>query len=195
MAEWPPLAVYAIIAVSCVVENFFPPSPSDVFVALAAFLSHRGSFSPLAIFLTAWLGGISGAVVVYSVARRFAGAFSASRTGRWLLPPKAVAFFQKEYRRFGVVGIFITRLLPGFRSAVAPFAGLVRLSFLQTILPVVLASGLWYATLTWIGVRIGSEWEAIRRVLNHLNTTLAAIAGVLAVALIVLLILRRRRAS
>jgi membrane protein DedA with SNARE-associated domain len=54
VASWPPLALYAVIAVSVIIENFFPPSPSDVFVVLAAFLSSRGQLDPWTIFLVAW---------------------------------------------------------------------------------------------------------------------------------------------
>ena len=61
----PPLARLSLIFLSCVVENLFPPSPSDVFVALAAFLSHQGAIHPVGVFATAWTGGTLGAIGVY----------------------------------------------------------------------------------------------------------------------------------
>ena len=39
--------------------------------------------------------------------------------------PEALAVIEREYLRFGVAGIFVSRFLPGFRAVVPPFAGLV----------------------------------------------------------------------
>ncbi len=176
IAEWPVALVYLLICVSCAIENVFPPSPSDVFVVVAAFLSHRGNYDPLAIAATAWLGGIVGAAVVYAVARRHADRLLGSRLGRALLPADALGFLRREYGRYGSLGMFFTRLLPGFRSVVAPFAGLSGLRPGQTLLPIGAALILWYAGLTAIGARLGSEWDLVVRILNGLNRGLGLVA-------------------
>lgn len=193
LAAWPPALVYGLIAFSCVIENFFPPSPSDVFVAMAAFLSHRGSYDPLTIYATAVTGGLLGAVGVYLIARRHAARFTASRLGRALLPPEATAFLLKEYGRYGAVGIFLTRLLPGFRSVVAPFAGLSGLGPIRALAPIALACVVWYGAITLIGVRLGEEWATIRDALTGLNRVLSVVAAMLAAAIVAFVIWRRRR--
>jgi membrane protein DedA with SNARE-associated domain len=192
LAEAPPLAVYAIIAVSCVIENFFPPSPSDVFIALAAFLSQRGSYDPLTIFLVAWVSGVSGAVGVYAIARRGADGFSRSPIGRRLASPRALAAVERGYHRYGIAAMFVVRLLPAFRSVVAPFAGLYRLPPRRALVPIALASGTWYATLILVGMKVGSEWEAIRSFLDRLNTGLTFIAFAVGVLIVGVLLWRRR---
>jgi membrane protein DedA with SNARE-associated domain len=181
IAEWPPALVYLLVFVSCAIENVFPPSPSDVFVALAAFLSHRGHSDPLAIFATAWLGGMVGAAVVYAAARHHAQRLLGSRIGRVLVPPDGLGFLRREYGRYGALGMFFTRLLPGFRSAVAPFAGLSGLGPRQCLVPIGAALLLWYTALTAVGSRLGSEWDLVIRIVDGLNRGLALVAlGVLA---------------
>ena len=59
-----------MIAISVIIENFFPPSPSDLFVVLGAFLTYRGTMEPLTIFLVAWGFGVAGAVLVYWASRK-----------------------------------------------------------------------------------------------------------------------------
>lgn len=192
MASWPPLALYAVIAVSVIVENFFPPSPSDVFVVLAAFLSSRGDLDPLTIFLVAWGFGVFGAVIVYFSARHLGRRFLDSRLGRRMITPAAFAGIEREYLRFGVAGIFLSRMLPGFRAFVAPFAGFVSLPPRRALIPITLAAGTWYAGLTLLGTTMGSEWEAISGMLGRLNRTLAIAAAVVA-AVLLLWFLRRKR--
>lgn len=181
-----------MIAVSVIIENFFPPSPSDVFVVLAAFLTHRGTLEPVTIFLVAWGFGFGGAVLVYWASRRFGRRFFHSRLGRRVISPGAFAAIEREYLRFGMLGMFIFRLLPAFRSVVAPFAGFVNLSPARTLLPIVVATGTWYAVLTFLGTKLGSEWETINSTLQRLNTGLGVAAGIVLLALVIW-ILRRRR--
>ncbi len=193
LAQWPAALVYGLIAASCAVENIFPPSPSDIFVTMAAFLSHDGTYRPTVIFLTAWIGSLAGAVIVYTGASRFSDQFTTSRVGRLIVPPAAMAFLLKQYGRYGAAGLFVTRLLPGFRSVVAPFAGLNRIGPARFLIPSALASAAWFGTLTWVGARLGDEWETVIRVLNSIYSALGAASGLLAAALLIGFFLWRRR--
>jgi membrane protein DedA with SNARE-associated domain len=192
LAQLPPGAVYLIIGGSTLVENLFPPTPSDVAVALGAFLTHGTAISVQTVFLVAWLSNLAGAIALYAVGRRYGRRFFASRLGRRLVAPEAIVAMEREYLRFGIAGIFFARLIPGFRSFVAPFAGFMNLSPLTAIAPLTVASALWYAVLSWVGARLGQEWDAISRFLAGLNRTLAVIGAILLVAVIVYLARRRR---
>jgi uncharacterized tellurite resistance protein B-like protein len=110
-----------------------------------------------------------------------------------LLAPRSLAVIERGYLRFGVIGIFISRFLPGFRAVVPPFAGLVGLSPLRTLLPMALASGIWYGGITILGTVIGSEWERINRIITGVNRTLGIAALVIILGGLVWFLLRRRR--
>src|SRR4029077_7418447 len=97
-------------------------------------------------------------------------------TGRRILTPHAIAAIEREYLRFGIGGILISRFLPGIRAVVPPFAGLVNLSPLRAGLPIVLASGIWYGGLTLLGAELGAHWDRISAILSGLNRTLAWLA-------------------
>jgi membrane protein DedA with SNARE-associated domain/uncharacterized tellurite resistance protein B-like protein len=195
LTELSPLTVYLVVAVSAFLENLFPPTPSDVIAALGGFLSQRAGVSLPVIWLMAWTANLAGTALVYLAARRFGRRFIASPMGRRLLPADAILGMERDYLRFGVFGIFLSRFLPGFRSFVAPFAGLVNLSPAGAFLPMGLASAIWYAGITWAGARVGAEWEAINGFLGHLNRTLAIVAVVFAAALAVWFWRRARAAG
>jgi len=161
------------------VENVVPPVPSDAAVALGAFLSHRGLTTPALVFLVTWTANLFGAAAVYVAARKYGRKLFATQTGRRLLSPRSLALIERQYLRFGTVGIFISRFLPGFRAVVPPFAGLVGLGVWRTFTPMAIASAIWYGGITLVGSLIGSNWARIVAILTGVNRTLGIITLVI----------------
>lgn len=194
MSQLPPVAVYAVLALLAAIENVIPPVPSDAAVALGAFLSNRGVTTPFGVFAVTWLANLAGATAVYFVARRYGRKLFATSIGRRLLAPRSLAVIEREYLRFGVAGIFVSRFLPGIRAVVPPFAGLVNLSPLRTLVPTGVASAIWYGGIILLGTVIGAEWGRINQIMLGVNRTLGIITLVLvAIALAWYFIKRRGR--
>jgi membrane protein DedA with SNARE-associated domain/uncharacterized tellurite resistance protein B-like protein len=185
--------VYAFLAAISLVENIVPPVPADLAVLLGAFLSHKGVTSPPMVFLLVWLANVGGALGVYFAGRRYGRRLFATGAGRRLLTPEALAVIEREYLRFGVVGIFIGRFLPGIRAVVPPFAGIANLSFARAGIPIALASAIWYGGLTILGTELGANWERIKGVLSGVNRTLGWVALAAVFAWVVITLVRRRR--
>jgi membrane protein DedA with SNARE-associated domain/uncharacterized tellurite resistance protein B-like protein len=185
--------VYAVLALLAAVENVAPPVPSDAAVALGAFLSNRGVTTPFAVFAVTWTANLAGAAGVYLAARRYGRRLFASPTGRRLLAPRSLAVIEREYLRFGTVGIFISRFLPGLRAVVPPFAGLVGLGVVRTLVPMGIASAIWYGSIIALGAVIGAEWSRISALLARINATLG-IAAVVMIAVVLAWRWLRRRA-
>jgi membrane protein DedA with SNARE-associated domain/uncharacterized tellurite resistance protein B-like protein len=193
VSQLPPVAIYSVLALLAAVENVIPPVPSDAAVALGAFLSNRGVTTPLGVFLVTWVANLAGAAAVYFVARRYGRDLFATSIGRRLLAPRSLAIIEREYLRFGVAGIFVSRFLPGLRAVVPPFAGLVNLSPLRTLVPMGVASAIWYGGITLLGSLIGAEWDRINRIILGVNRTLGVATVVLVVAAVIWYLVRRRR--
>ena len=193
MTQLPPIAVYSVLALLAAVENVLPPVPSDAAVALGAFLSNHGVTTPLAVFLVTWTANLAGAAGVYYAARRYGRTLFATSTGRRLLAPRSLAIIEREYLRFGVAGIFVSRFLPGLRAVVPPFAGLVNLSPARTLIPTGVASAIWYGSIIVLGSVIGAEWERINTILLRVNRTLGIATVLLILVGLVWYLLRRRR--
>ncbi len=174
------------------VENVFPPIPADTAVAIGAFLSHHGTVVARTVFLVTWVCNIVGATAVYLAGRTLGRQFFTGRIGRQLLQPAHLHKLERQYERHGTWGIFLSRLLPGIRVVVPAFAGVVRLSFPRAVLPMALASGIWYGTLTWVVARTAGEIEDVARIVAGLNWTLFGLALVI-VAVVVWLARRRRK--
>jgi membrane protein DedA with SNARE-associated domain/uncharacterized tellurite resistance protein B-like protein len=183
-----------VLALLAAVENVVPPVPSDAAVALGAFLSNRGLTRPVGVFLVTWLANLAGAAAVYLAARRYGRRLFASAIGRRLLAPRSLAIIEREYLRFGVAGIFVSRFLPGIRAVVPPFAGLVSLSLFRFLVPTGVASALWYGGITLLGSLIGAEWNRIDHIIRSVNQTLGAITlALILLGVAAYLTARRRR--
>ncbi len=189
----PPIAVYAVLAALSLIENVFPPVPGDAVVALGAFLTVNGQLDPVVLFLVCWGFNFAGAIGVYLLARRVGGALFETRMGRRLLSPESIASLERGYIRYGLSGVFLGRILPGVRAVVAPFSGLIRLPPARALVPIGLASALWFAGLIAIGRYIGKSWEGIQLAIRNLNAGLAVVGLLVAAGRFHCLVARPRR--
>ena len=174
-------------------ENVFPPLPADTAVALGAFLAGRGRLDGWLVFGLTWGANVGSAAAVYGLARRYGRAVFRGEIGRKLLPEPVLAHLEREYHRHGTYGIFLSRLLPVWRAVVPPFAGIAGLSPARAIIPLALASGLWYGAVTFLVMRLGTNFDVVLAHLGRLNRLLGGVALVVLVALGVLVWRRLRR--
>lgn len=190
----PPGAVYAAIGVLAALENVFPPLPADVAVAVGAYLVHAGVTTSWGVFLVTLVPNVAGAMGMYFLAARHAPALLRSRLAQRLLSADGMAMIRREYDRFGVVGLFFGRLLPGFRAIVAPFAGLLHIGPLRTGIPILLASALWYGGIVLVASTFGAQLETLLKRLGQLNQGMAVAAAILVLGIGILIWRRRRKA-
>jgi len=162
-----------------------------VAVALGAFLAGRGVMNPWLVFALTWAANVASGAGVYALARRHGAAVTRGFLGRHIFTPNTVAQIARQYDRHGTYGIFLSRLLPIWRGVVMPFAGIARVSATRALIPMALASALYYGALTWLVTRLGTDFETVVAALKHANTILAIVAGVF-VLIIVVWIVRRR---
>jgi membrane protein DedA with SNARE-associated domain len=160
-------------------------------VALGAFLAGRGVMNPWLVFALTWAANVASGAAVYALARRHGELVTRGFLGRHIFTPNTVAQIARQYEKHGTYGIFLSRLLPIWRGVVMPFAGIARLGAPRALIPLALASALYYGALTWLVTRLGTDFETVVAALKHANTVLAIVAGVF-VLIIVVWIVRRR---
>ena len=193
LAGLPPVAVYGVIALMAAIENIFPPFPADTAIALGAFLAHRGVTDPWLVFVVTFVANMGGAMMMYALASHHAAALFGSRIVGRFLSETAMVKVREEYTKYGIAGLFIGRILPGFRAVVAPFAGLIHLSPWRAFLPMALASAIWYGGLIFIASELGNRFDQIRQVISGVNITLGIVSGLIVLVAVVLIVRHRRR--
>jgi len=168
--------IYVLIAAGAAVENVFPPIPSDVVVLAGAILADRGVLRPDIVFLVAWTGNLALSLVVYGAARSYGAGLFATRWGRWLLRPRQLERMAVFYDQYGTLTVLVSRFFPVFRVLVPAFAGVSRLGFWRTAIPLATASAVWYGALVVAGVLLSRNLPRLVEALQAMNATVAGIA-------------------
>ncbi len=171
-----------------------PPVPADTAVALGALLSHGGKVSARGIFLTVWLANVTSAALVYLMARRYGRPFFKGRLGRRLLSQKYMTRLERLYQSYGSGGIFISRFVPGVRAVVPPFAGIAGVGWAKALIPLAVASGIWYGTLTYVAVLAIGGLDDVVALVSRFNRTGLGIAALVVAAVGVTIIVRKATA-
>ena len=149
------------------------------------------------MFAVTWVGNVASAALVYLFGRHYGRAFFAGRIGRRLLSEATLAHIETAYARHGSYGIFLSRLLPVWRGVVPPFAGVARVPAWRALVPIALASALWYGGIIFLVVRLAPTLDQAIAVLGRVNRILGLAALVLVgvVLLVIVWVKRRRRSS
>ncbi|MDT8339964.1 MAG: DedA family protein [Longimicrobiales bacterium] len=157
-------------------ENLVPPIPADTFVVVGGLLAARGEVPAAWVMAGVWTANVAGALAVYATGLRHGRTFFDVGMGRHLLDRGQLRRISAFYGRWGVTAIFLARFLPGLRAVVPAFAGVSHLPARRVVPPLLVASGIWYGVLLWLGMQAGRQLGRVEEWLAQMNLTLALVA-------------------
>lgn len=182
------------VGLAILLENIFPPIPSEVVLPLAGFTASQGSINIFAAFIWATAGSVVGAYLLYGVG----AAIGAERLRKiadwmWLVEPedvdKSIAWFDK----YGKASIFFGRLIPGVRSLISIPAGIDRMNLVTFGLYSLAGSALWNAVLIYLGFVLGENWEQVGAVIDQYSSIVKYLLVAVAAALVFWLVRRAQK--
>ncbi len=188
----PPALLYTVVFLSCVLESFFPPWPTDVIAVYAGFLAGRGVLAPLAVFGAAIAGTQLGVMVVFWLSRRWGRTLLAGPFGRYVAPARLTSL-EAWFARYGVPAIAISRFFPGLRALVMPAAGLAGFAAWKVWVFAGVSVVIWNAFVVGLGLLAGTHLDWAKQVLVRYNTIAAAVAGLAILGWVLAYLFRRRR--
>lgn len=184
--------LYVLLALGAAVENIVPAVPADTFVALGGFLAGVGDLDARWVVFGAWTCNVLGAMGVYRASHLYGPRFFERGAGRFLLLPHQFDRVRRFYDHWGVWAIFFSRFVPGVRAVVPVFAGATHQPTRRVLIPIALASGIWYSGLVLLALAAGQNLDRLARALDGMNTTLGLTAVVVFGVVAVWWILSRR---
>ena len=171
-------AGYVGIALLMLLENVFPPIPSEVIMPLAGFSAAKGTLSFAGVVISGTIGSLAGAYFWFRIGRwigpkrlkRFAG-----RHGRWLtLHPDEVEQARAFFARYQIMALFLGRLIPAIRSLISVPAGVNCIPISTFLLWSSLGTALWTLLLASAGYLLQSQYERVSEWLNPVSNVILA---------------------
>jgi len=186
---------FGLLAVM-VIENLFPPIPSEVVLPFGGFMTTRSQLTVPLVILWATAGSLVGALILYGagmVLPKERVLWIVDRWGRWLrLKPQDVEKSFDWFDRYGKWTVFFGRMVPVVRSLISIPAGMARMNMGLFLLYTILGSLIWNTLLVGIGAVLGSSWHLITDWIGVYSNILYAVLALLAVAAAVWLFRRKR---
>jgi membrane protein DedA with SNARE-associated domain len=158
---------YAGVFALMVLENLFPPIPSELIMAAAGFAAARGELSLVLLLVAAVGGTLAGNIVWYELGRwlgieRFRPLVA--RFGKWFaVEEEDLDRATDMLKRWGPFAICIGRMFPGVRTLISVPAGMVEIPRSVFYLWTGLGSTVWLTFLALAGYFLEEHYDKVER--------------------------------
>jgi len=195
-----PLMGYVVIAAVMLLENVFPPIPSELVMPLGGFYVQQGKLELVPVILAGLIGTVLGAWFWYGIGRLINEQrieHWLERHGKWIgISPADLARSRRWFNRHGSAVVFWGRIIPGVRTLVSVPAGIELMPQLPFLAWTTAGSLIWIIVLTLLGQGLGEGYQRVElwiEPLAKLVKVLLVMAAVLAVGWVARNIIRQRR--
>ena len=180
-----PLLGYVAIFTAMVLENIFPPIPSELIMPLGGFYVQQGTLQLIPVVLAGLLGTVVGALPWYGIGRLVNEQRLETflqRHGRWLgISATELGRTRTWFERYGSAVVFWGRLVPGIRTLISVPAGIELMPLPPFLLWTTMGSLLWNLLLTVAGMALGTGYQ-------QLETWLEPVSAAAKVVLVLVLL-------
>ncbi|MBP3926164.1 MAG: DedA family protein [Clostridium sp.] len=174
---------YAGVFFLILIENLFPPIPSEVILTFGGFMTTYTALQVPGVIAASTAGSVLGAVFLYG-----AGRLIPAGTLRGLLEGKLgkSLHFETEdvddagswFDRRGKSTVFFCRFVPIIRSLISIPAGMSRMALVPFLLLTAAGSLGWNTILISAGAAAGASWEKVLEVLQQYSDAAVLAAGI-----------------
>lgn len=184
---------YAGIFLLMLLEASSLPIPSEVILPFAGYLVSLGQLNLWTTILVSTLAGIAGSLIDYYIGMKGTDMLARRRIlDKLLFDKKRLEMAKKWFDKYGAFFVFLSRMIPAFRTLVSFPAGAVKMPIRKFVAYTTGGCLVWNAFLVYVGVYLGTNWRMAADVSRYLIT--GAVAAIL-VALAIFLIRRKNRTS
>ncbi|EAO7443858.1 DedA family protein [Listeria monocytogenes] len=182
MADFGYIGIFVLI----MIENLFPPIPSEIILTFGGFMTTVTSLNVVMVIIVATLGSVVGAILLYKVASYFGKERLTKivlKYGRILrLKESDVERAENFFLKYGSWAVFLCRMIPLIRSLISIPAGMTKMKMSKFLILTTAGSLLWNTVLIGLGAMLGESWNEIVVFMDSFSTI---IYSVIAITLVV----------
>jgi len=201
---------YLGVALLVVIENVFPPIPSEIVLPFAGFVAQQGASAVNAtagaaqsdttvvgMMIAATVGSVVGALILYFVSaaigpERLRG--FVERFGKWFgVKSSDLVRAEEWFDRRSVAAVLVGRCVPLIRSIVSIPAGFRRMKLTSFVVLTAIGSAVWNIALIGAGAVLGDQWERVGEYVGVFQWLVIAAVLLLLVRFVVSRLKNRRR--
>jgi len=157
------------------IESANIPLPSEIIMPFAGFLVSKGVLNLWWVSLAGGVGCVIGSIASYYLGY-WGGRPLIEKYGKYILiSHHDLDLSDKWFAKYGEITVFIGRLLPVVRTFISFPAGIAKMHFYRFIIYSFIGSFIWSLFLAYIGVKLGENWESIRKYFHGLDWVILAL--------------------
>lgn len=173
------------------IENIFPPIPSEVILLFGGFLTKYSNLNIILMIIASTLGSLIGAIVLYYVGyllnKDKLRKIARSKVGKIInLKEEDIDSSDKWFNEKGKKSVFLCRFVPIVRSLISIPAGMNKMNMLEFTIYTTLGSIIWNTILLTLGHILGANWQTLLIFFNKYSS----IVRILLVILITIFIFK-----
>ncbi|EGL4210933.1 DedA family protein [Listeria monocytogenes serotype 4b] len=181
MADFGYIGIFVLI----IVENLFPPIPSEIILTFGGFMTTVTSLNVVMVIIVATLGSVVGAILLYKVASYFGKERLTKivlKYGRILrLKESDIERAESFFLKYGSWAVFLCRMIPLIRSLISIPAGMTKMKMSRFLILTTAGSLLWNTVLIGLGAVLGESWNEIVVFMDSFSTIIYSVIAILVV--------------
>jgi len=194
IGHWGYLAIFVLV----ILGNMGVPLPEEMVLLLAGYMVWQGDLRLPLVLAVGIVSAVVGDNIGYWIGREY-GQGAIERYALWVLGSSGrVQSMESFVARYGPMGVFVARFLPGLRFMAGPLAGATGVGPLRFFVANVLGAALYVPLSVGIGYAVGyglGDYVArLKRVVGEVERIVLAVAILAALALMGWRALRAARA-
>ena len=189
---------YIGICLLILIENLFPPIPSEVILTFGGFMTHDTSMTILGVIITATIGSLLGAIILYYIGKILNKErlikIVTSKYGKLLrVKPKDIESAETWFNKKGNITVLFCRCVPVVRSLISIPAGMSQMKFPKFVLYTTIGSTIWNTLLVLIGAFAGEKKDLIITWIDKLSDVILILLIIAFIVFVIIFYLKRRK--
>ncbi len=171
---------YLGILLLIMLENIFPPIPSEVILCFGGYMTTSSNLTILGVIIYSTIGSILGAIILYLIGKilnkeRLIKIVS-GKIGKVLrLKKKDIELADNWFDTKGAKTVFFCRFIPIVRSLISIPAGMSDMPFIKFLILTTFGTLIWNTVLTYLGSIVGENWTKVTHIMEAYSTLVLVI--------------------
>ena len=171
---------YIGIGLLILIENIFPPIPSELILTFGGFMTIDTNMTIVGVIIASTIGSVLGAIILYYIGKILNKErlikIVTSKYGKLLrVKPEDIESADKWFDDKGNKTVFFCRFIPVVRSLISIPAGMSEMPLLKFIVYTTFGSAIWNTVLVLVGAFAGDKKDLILTIIDDASYVIIAL--------------------